>query len=86
MMHTPSGGVQMPQLSLQQTCQGAQIVGPQATPTWSGGAQKSSMQPPPSGAQIPQLSLQQYSPDPQTFRPHGSPEDCCGGQYSFVHI
>jgi len=32
MMQTPSGGVQIPQLSLQQTCPGAQIVGPQGTP------------------------------------------------------
>jgi hypothetical protein len=31
-MHTPPGGVQMPQLSLQQTSPGAQMVGPQATP------------------------------------------------------
>jgi len=33
MMQTPSGGVQMPQLSLQQTCPGAQIVGPHGTPS-----------------------------------------------------
>jgi hypothetical protein len=33
MMQTPSGGVQMPQLSLQHTCPGPQIVGPQGTPT-----------------------------------------------------
>src|SRR5215211_7480892 len=72
MMHTPSGGVQMPQLSLQQTCPGAQILGPQATPTSPGGSQKISMQPPPSGAQMPQLSLQQYSPAPQKLGPHGS--------------
>ena len=86
MMQTPSGGVQMPQLSLQQTCPGAQTVGPHGRPTGSGGSQKISMQPPPTGAQIPQLSLQQYSPAPQKFGPQGSPEGCCGGQYSFVHI
>lgn len=81
MMQTPPGGVQMPQLSLQQTCPGAQMVGPHGMPTWPGGSQKISMQPPPSGAQIPQLSLQQYSPVPQKFGPHGSPEGTCGGQY-----
>ena len=62
MMHLPSGGVQMPQLSLQQISPGGQIVGPQGMPGSGGGSQKSSMQPPPSGAQMPQLSLQQYLP------------------------
>jgi hypothetical protein len=33
MMQKPSGGVQMPQLSLQQTCPGAQVVGPHGRPT-----------------------------------------------------
>jgi hypothetical protein len=31
-MHTPPGGVQMPQLSLQQTWPTGQTVGPQGTP------------------------------------------------------
>jgi len=71
MMQTPSGGVQMPQLSLQQTSPGAQIVAPQATLTGPGGSQKTSMHAAPNGAQIPQLSLQQYSPAPQKVVPHG---------------
>ena len=85
MMQTPSGGVQMPQLSLQQICPGGQIVGPHGTPGSLGGSQKSSMHPPPSGAQMPQLSLQQYSPGPQTLAPHGSSGGVAGGQYSSVH-
>ena len=85
MMHTPSGGVQMPQLSLQQTSPTGQTVGPHGTPTSPGGSQYISMHPSPSGAQIPQLSLQQYSPRPHAFTPHGSPRGIPGGQYSRVH-
>jgi hypothetical protein len=63
MMHTPSGGVQMPQLSLQQTWPGGQVVGPHGTPL--PGPQNISIQLPPNGAQMPQLSLQQNSSGPQ---------------------
>jgi hypothetical protein len=83
-MHTPSGGVQMPQLSLQQTSPGGQVVGPHGTPAGVG-SQKISMHPPPIGAQIPQLGLQQYSPAPHIFPPHGSPTGGLGGQSSRVH-
>jgi hypothetical protein len=85
MMQRPSGGVQMPQLSLQQTCPGGQIVGPHGMPDSLGGPQKSSMHPPSSGAQMPQLSLQQYSPGAQTLEPHDSPGRGAGWQYSSVH-
>jgi hypothetical protein len=80
MMHTPSGGVQMPQLGLQQTCPVGQRVGPHTSPP--GGSQAVSMQLPPRGAQIPQLGLQQYSSRPQYDFPQASPWS--GTQYSRV--
>jgi hypothetical protein len=81
-MQAPSGGVQIPQLSLQQTCPTGQIVRPQGTPP-DPGWQYCSVQEPPSGAQMPQLSLQQNSSGPQVLAPHGSPDGA--PQNSRVH-
>ena len=78
MMQAAPGGVQMPQLALQQRCPGGQVVFPQRSPTGSG-RQAMAGQAPPIGEQMPQLGLQQNSFGPQTFLPHGSPTGS-GGQ------
>ena len=69
-MQAAFGGVQMPQLGLQQTCPRGQTARPHGSPP-AGGSQNRAMQASPIGAQVPQLGLQQYSPRPHLFDPQG---------------
>ena len=70
MMQAAPGGVQMPQLALQQCWPGGQTVLPHTSPF---GTQAISGQAPPREEQMPQRGSQQTVPGLQTVSPHGSP-------------
>jgi hypothetical protein len=58
--HSAPGGVQIPQLGLQQTSPTLQVLIPQGALTGEDGApQKTLVHSPPGGVQTPQLGLQQ---------------------------
>jgi hypothetical protein len=69
MMQAAFGGVQTPQLALQQTSPCGHVTRPQRTPTGPG-SQAMAGQAPPRGAQIPQLGLQHCSSGPHSVVPH----------------